>query len=98
MWIADPKLTGNKYDSNIHHCYPQSRWGNDTDQNKAKLYVRFHEHFHSVFWNLTPQEQLLKLLLINKTIWTEEFKNDIYKILKESDEDYYYVNWIFLHK
>lgn len=98
MWITDPKLTWAKWESNSHHLYPRSRWWTDIDENKEKLYIRFHEHFHWVFGNLTPQEQLLKLLIINKTIWTNEFKNDIYKILNETEEDYYYKNWIFLHK
>lgn len=98
MSITDPKLTGNKYESNNHHCYPQSRWWCDTEINKQRLYIRLHEHLHWVFGNLTPQEQLLKLMIINKSIWTEEFKNDIYKILNETQEDYYYQRWIFLHK
>lgn len=98
MWITDPKLYGTKYDSNIHHLYPQSRGGNDVDDNKKKLYIRFHEHFHSIFWNLTPTEQLLKLLLINKSAFRDEFSEELYEILNISDKYYYYKNWIYLHK
>lgn len=98
MWVSDPRLNGNKYETNTHHCYPSSRWWNDTTQNRMPLYIRLHEHFHWVFWNLTPQEQLLKLLIINKWVFTDEFKKDIYKVLNETDQDYYYKNWVYLHK
>lgn len=98
MWISDPHLNGDRYESNIHHLYPRSRGGTNVDDNRSKLYVRIHDDLHWLFWNLTPQEQLFKLMLLNKPIWTEEFKRDIYKILNEADENYYYKNWIYLHK
>jgi len=98
MWIANPNLTWKKYESNIHHLYPKSRGGRDIEENKRQLYIMLHNNFHWVFGNLTPQEQLVKLLIINDTIWWKEFKEDIYNILKESDEKYYYKNWIYLHK
>ena len=98
MWIANPNLSGDKYPSNIHHLYPTSRGGRNIDENKRELYIMLHNNFHWVFGNLTPKEQLLKLMLINKSIWTEEFKNDIYKVLNETQEDYYYQRGIYLHK
>lgn len=73
-----------------HHILAQSRAGTSVKDNKIKLYDNFHNAFHTVFGNLNIREQLSKILSISNTAITEDFKQDIFKILKETEDDYYY--------
>lgn len=81
-----------------HHILAKSRWWTSINDNKIQLYDNFHNSFHLVFWNLNIREQLSKILSISNTAITEEFKQDIFKILKETEDDYYYKDWIYLKK
>lgn len=80
-----------------HHILPRSHNGSNEKQNIKMLKDNIHRAFHLVFDNLTPPEQIAKLMLsINWTALTDEFKNDIMKILKETDNQYYYKNGILV--
>jgi len=48
-----------------HHKKPKSRGGGDENQNILWLPKNFHETFHQIFGDLTPQEQHLFLQIIN---------------------------------
>ena len=39
-----------------HHITPSSRGGGDEDSNTCKIPEGFHQSYHQVFQNLTPQE------------------------------------------
>lgn len=80
---------------NVHHILMLSRGWSNEDCNKVKLFVPLHDAFHRVFWNGTIQEQLFQLMWINSKWLTDEFKKDVMKILKESDQEYYYKNGVF---
>jgi len=83
-----------------HHIVPTSRgWHRSNKENIKRLRHSVHDWLHRVFNNLLPHEQLIHLILnINTSALTTEFKNDIMKILKEQDNEYYYKNWILIPK
>jgi len=62
------------------------------------LYRQLHIAFHRVFGNWTPKEQLEQLLKINSPALSLEFQKDIYNVLKETEDRYYYKNGIYLKK
>lgn len=70
-------------------------WSNE-DLNKKQLFIPLHDAFHRVFWNGTIQEQIFQILWISSTWLTNEFKRDMMKILKESDQEYYYQRGVFM--
>ena len=41
-----------------HHILPESRGGKRTKQNMKTVQDKYHEAFHLIFHNLTPQEQI----------------------------------------
>lgn len=58
---------------------------------------RTHEALHTLFENKTPRDQIITLVSgINATALTREFKNDIMRILQETDDGYYYKKGILL--
>ncbi len=58
-----------------------------------KLDIRKHRAIHMIFDNRTPVEQLERLMSINVTALTEEFVNDVSRILETAkDERYVYRN------
>jgi len=81
-----------------HHILPKSRGGSCIEDNKVKLYENIHSSLHCLFWNLTIREQLCKMLSIAGTAIGKDFKEDIFKILKETENEYYYKDWIYLKK
>lgn len=83
---------------NTHHILAKSQDGSDRWVNKIKLYTDLHDALHRVFWNGTPQDQLVQLLKINWKALTLEFQNDILKILEETDPLYYYKDGVYLPK
>lgn len=80
----------------VHHQFPGSRGWSQEEENKVLLYRSFHEAFHRVHWNATPQEQLLQILSINYWCLTHEFTQDVLNILSETDNKYYYKDGILL--
>lgn len=81
----------NRIKTNIHHIIPKSKGWTNYKDNLITLNTEYHKSFHRVFWNKKPREQILQILLnINDTALTKEFKEDIFKILSESDDLYYY--------
>lgn len=80
---------------NVHHILARSRWWSNEDCNRIKLFVPVHDSFHRVFGNGTVQEQIFQLLWISSKWLTEEFKRDILKVIRESDQDYYYKEGVF---
>lgn len=97
-----PKLNNTEWNRNeivtVHHELPTSRRGADVEKNKIMLYLSLHDAFHRVFGNWTPTEQIKRLLYINSSCLSNEFKNDIYKVLSEEDDQYYYKNGILLKR
>lgn len=79
-----------------HHIVPTSRWGSNAENNKIMLYENIHNSLHSLYWNATPKEQIIQRLKINeRALW--EFRKDIYDLLKEEDDRYYYKNGILVY-
>lgn len=79
-----------------HHIFPTSRWGQDVYDNKTRLYTWFHKGFHRVFGNWTPQENIQQLVKVLRKSLTEEVQQDLFKILSEKDNKYWYKDWIWL--
>lgn len=80
---------------NIHHILARSRWWSNDEANKLKAFEHVHNAFHRFFGNGTMQEQLFQLLWRNWKALTQEFKNDLLKILQEDDQRYYYKEQVF---
>lgn len=57
----------------MHHITPQSRYGSDKDNNTCKIPSNFHDCWHTVFENLTPEEQV-------------EFVQEFNRLCREKDE------------
>ena len=71
-----------------HHSIPTSRGG--TDQSVVLLPQRFHQAFHFLFQNLTPDEihLFLEIILEPGTSWTRSELNDLIEEIKlDSEED-----------
>ena len=84
--------------TNSHHlCARSMGWTNNPD-NLLDMPINKHTALHQLFANKLPADQLKKVIWINRTCLTEEFKNDILKILSESDNDYYYKQWVLVKK
>jgi len=79
---------------NCHHILPTSRQWSNYYNNKIMLYQSVHDALHRMYGNATPREQLLQLLFINSKALSAEFKSDILKVLEETDDEYYYENWV----
>jgi hypothetical protein len=47
-----------------------------------------------IFNNMTPPEQIERLIWINSTALTEEVKSDIIKILDVKEMEYWYNKWV----
>ena len=78
-----------KREFNLHHCVPSSRKGLTNDINCVKLDIRTHDNRHRVFVNATSVEQLCQVLLMNKQVWSEKFKEDILEVLENHINAYY---------
>lgn len=80
-----------------HHIVPRSQWWSDNEVNIKMLKRNKHSALHLLFENDTPRDQIIRLLYsINGSALNKEFQNDIMKILQESDDWYYYKNWVLL--
>ena len=82
-----------------HHILPKScEWNSEPDNINWIERVK-HNAIHTLFANDTPIEQIAELMLnINVTALTEQFKNDVKNLLSETDELYYYKEWIFIER
>ncbi len=68
-----------------HHILPRSRGGNGNGDNILKITRRFHEAWHIVFGNMTPEEAIKFIEIIfwgtggkkRKKIWKVE---DLYSL------------------
>ncbi|MDD2745499.1 MAG: hypothetical protein PHU93_03085 [Candidatus Gracilibacteria bacterium] len=69
-----------------HHIIPTSRGGNDNWKNKRFMDRIPHNHFHTVFQNLTPVEQFIVMMIIHKRILNPEFVNDMRLLHKQIGE------------
>lgn len=78
-----------KREFNLHHCLPASRKGLTNDVNCVKLDIRTHDNRHRVFVNATCVEQLCQVLLMNKQVWSDSFKQDILDVLETHINNYY---------
>jgi len=85
-------------EENTHHILPTSRTWQNIKQNKIKLYEAFHIPYHRIFGNLDFREKLLKIIQIDNTALNNEFKQELLKLLNETDYWYYYKNGVYLPK
>lgn len=74
---------------NTHHCYPHSRLWLTNEVNCKLLDVLTHDNRHRVFVNATCVEQLCQVLLMNKQVWSDKFKEDIIEVLENHINNYY---------
>ena len=82
-----------------HHQLPESRGWTRANWNILRLHDVPHINYHRIFKNDTVNEAIIRILdNFNPTVLSEEFRNDIEKILKEWDLNYYYKKWIYLPK
>lgn len=82
----------------VHHLVPTSRGGERFDPRNRKL-MRENRHvaFHVVFDNLTPDEQIARILEINSTALRREFGDKVRRLLERGD-DWIYEDGIFVRK
>ncbi len=85
-----------------HHLYPRHLWGCNTWNNLIFLKENVHQALHLILDKdhkaQAPREQIITLFNILSPALTSEFKSDVYKILLETDNKYYYKDWIYLPK
>lgn len=83
-----------------HHIVPKSRDGSNIRANKTELDERIHVALHRIFNNMTPVEQIDKLMQLNASALTYEFKSDVHRILSQwyDDSEYVYKKWILIPK
>lgn len=91
-----------KFDLTRHHLVPQ-HWkhieGTNNKDNIKMLRENVHRSFHTVFQNSDPVEQLWDLTFkMNFTCLTDEFKDDVKRLLSQEDYWYYYKNWVYRPK
>ena len=80
-----------------HHILPKSKSGSNMNHNIKMLSDNTHKAFHYIFQNNTPVEQLWNLTFrINYTALSDEFTDDIRRILSEPDPNYYYRKWVLV--
>lgn len=65
---ADNKMTR-------HHIIPQSRGGKNTPQNICKVKHKFHDLYHRLFGNMTPEEIIEYL---NYHFWNNNYQITIH--------------------
>ncbi len=87
-----------KYDETTHHILAKFSWGKNTKDNMIKLFDPLHKAYHRLFGTEEIKDVLVQILKINWQALNNEFLEDINKIIKESDKDYYYKNGIYLEK
>ena len=86
-----------------HHIVPRHlNWSNHWN-NILKLKDNVHKALHLLLDDeqsraQKPREQFIKLIWMYDMALTDQFKNDVYKILLEVDDAYYYKNWILIPK
>lgn len=74
---------------NLHHLIPKSRKGLTNDINCVLLNRLEHDNRHRVFVNATSVEQLCQVLLMNKQVRSDKFKDDILEVLDTHINNYY---------
>ena len=82
-------MTKHNREYNMHHCVPSSRKGLTNEVNCIKLDIRTHDNWHRVFVNATSVEQLCQVLLMNKQVRSDKFKDDILEVLDTHINNYY---------
>lgn len=83
----------------LHHQCPWSRGWWRWNWNLLKLADTRHINYHRIFQNDTVNEAIIKILEeFNSTALTNDFRNDMMKILQENDMDYYYKEWIITNR
>jgi len=80
-----------------HHIYPKSRDGSNAKHNSVYLPDSKHKALHKLFRNKTPIEQLRLLVNINLNSLSEEFSDEIKRLLDfwEGEE---MKDWILINK
>jgi len=70
-----------------HHSLPSSR--NGTDESIVWLPDKFHQEFHYLFGNLTPDEihKFLDIVLVPGTVWTQKKLSSLITYLKKESEE-----------
>lgn len=73
-----------------HHIIPKSKWWTNDWYNTIGLRQKQHRALHGFFGNDRPDEQLRRLFEINKSVFTQEIKSGIIKILSIDELEYWY--------
>ena len=80
-----------------HHIVPTSKGGSQSRNNKGRLDIRKHRALHMLFDNGSPVEQIARIMSINMTALTDDFRHDVNEILKDAkDPQYVYRNGILI--
>ena len=79
-----------KIDYTKHHIIPTSRGGTNHYNNLINLRESQHRGLHSLFANMTPREQLERLIEIQSKALSFEVHSDLIHILEVKDLQYWY--------
>ena len=77
-----------------HHILPSSRGGTNVPENIVRLTTNVHEALHILLSNMTPTEQIDRLLNIGDTALRGEFKEAVRRELAKHP-DYIYERGIY---
>lgn len=64
-----------------HYCVPLDRWWIQNYKNTIIMNSEIDKSLRNVFWNKLPSEQIHRILEINSSVLTNDFKRDIMEIL-----------------
>lgn len=95
----DRREVSYKYVENIHHIVARSEGGTNEPENKTKLYMPIHDAYHRLLWTEKIRGAILQILKINSSaIKNTPFEQDIIKLLQETEDEYYYKDWVYYRK
>ena len=79
----------NRSKTSIHHLIPRSAWGSNENVNKVVMKDTEHVNLHRYFCGDSPICQIVKLLTLNRKVFTDKFKHDLLAVLNKHAGDYY---------
>ena len=94
--IENGKLISTKHVESRHHIFEKVNWGTDRKENIVKLFDdTIHKSFHCLFGDELVRDNIKQLIRILGKALSEDFKNDLQKLIDGTDDLYCYKNGIY---
>lgn len=74
----------------VHHILPKSRGWSNHSNNLTDLTCNRHSSFHTIFENMTINEQIREVILLSEPSLKRDFIERVFEILESKNiKDYY---------